>query len=847
MFGESESMTPRAILLLVLATLVAGAPSFAAQAPEPGALRAAVLDLSDTFGPRYANGKAYLERLDALEAQLKSPDARERERAGQSLQALQREALLANPLVSGQPIAFIVRKQYRRDHHNTETMFQTGEINTASFEGGGAFKTIDFGHSGGPEIKTLWQSATGVARDPDVHFDGKKIVLSIRNDPRDDYHIYEMNADGSGLRQLTRAPGVFDIDPLYLADDCIAFTSSREPKYCMCNRHIMGNLFRMEPDGANIRQIGKNTLFEGHGRLMPDGRIMYDRWEYVDRNFGDAQGLWAVNPDGTSHTLMWKNNTGSPGAVLEGRIIPGTERILCTFSSCHDRPWGALAIVDPSRGLDGRAPVVRTWPAEAVALVDEKGSFDSFSRIKLKYEDPYPLSEKYFLCSRMTGAAGEGERMGLYLLDVFGNEMLLHVEGPGCFDPRPVAARTRPPVLNTRRDFENRDGYFYVMDVYQGTHMQGVKPGAVKSLRVVASPEKRYWSRPAWNGQGQEAPAMNWHDFSNKRILGTVPVEADGSAFFALPSDTFVYFQLLDEKGMMIQSMRSGTMVQSGEWTGCVGCHDRRHEAPQLSRGATPQALLRAPSKLEGWHGPARDFNYLTDVQPVFDRACVSCHDYGKKDGAIVNLARDRELVFNASYIDLWRKGLIKVVGAGPAATQPAYAWGSHASPLVQTLLKGHEKIALSPEDFDRIVTWIDINAPYYPSYATVYPENLAGRAPLDAKQLKRLSALTGIAFDAQAAHNRKLGPMVSFDRPERSPCLAKWQNTNDSDYREALALIRAGAQQLQRQPNPDSGAFAECDADRKRGEKYQLRKTIELSNRSAIKDGRKIYDNAAQ
>ncbi|MFA7003041.1 MAG: hypothetical protein WC429_03290, partial [Verrucomicrobiia bacterium] len=204
-------------------------------------------------------------------------------------------------------------------------MFQTGEINTSKFEGGSALKTIDFAKGG--EVKTLIESADGVVRDPEMHFGGTKIIFSMRKNIQDDYHIYECNADGSGLRQLTFASGVTDIDPLYLPDGSIAFSSTREPKYCMCNRHIMANLFRMDADGANIHQIGKSTLFEGHGALMPDGRILYDRWEYVDRNFGSAQGLWTVNPDGTSHAVYWGNNTMSPGAVLDARVIPGTERV----------------------------------------------------------------------------------------------------------------------------------------------------------------------------------------------------------------------------------------------------------------------------------------------------------------------------------------------------------------------------------------------------------------------------------------------------------------------------------------------------------------------------------------
>src|SRR5512135_1627681 len=192
----------------------------------------------------------------------------------------------------------------------------------------------------------------------------------MRRDRDDDYHIYEMDAGGTGLRQLTFGPGVTDIDPIYLPDGRILFTSTREPKYCMCNRHIMGNLFTMEADGANIQQIGHSTLHEGHASLLPDGRVLYDRWEYVDRNFGDAQGLWTTNPDGTNHAVYYGNNTASPGAKLEGRPIPGTERVVCTFSSCHDRPWGALAIVDRRLAVDGRAAVVRTWPAAAIDLVD---------------------------------------------------------------------------------------------------------------------------------------------------------------------------------------------------------------------------------------------------------------------------------------------------------------------------------------------------------------------------------------------------------------------------------------------------------------------------------------------
>ena len=793
--------------------------------PDVKALRAAITFLQVTYGSRYPRGAEFLDRLAVLE---KATNAT-------ALAALQWEALIANPLVSGQPILFATHFQYRSDHHNTETMFQTGEINTSKFQGGGALRVIDFAKGG--TVRTLVDAGKeGVARDPEVYFDGSKVLFSMRRNIKVDYHLYEVQADGSGLRQLTSAPGVFDINPFYLPDNAIAFTSSREPKYCMCNRHIMGNLYRMEADGANIVQIGKNTLFEGHGSLLPDGRILYDRWEYVDRDFGDAQGLWTMNPDGTSHAIYYKNNTGSPGAAIEGRAIPGTSWVVCTFSSCHDRPWGAIAVVDRSQGVDGRAPVIRTWPASAVELVKENGSFDAFKTVYPKYENPYPLSDKFFLCSRMVG---KGEQMGIFLLDVFGNELLLHTEEPGCFNPVPLVARPRPPALPWRCDYSEGSGTFYIQNVYEGTHMAGVKPGAVKYLRVIEQGEKRSWTPSAWSGQGTESPAMNWHDFANKRILGTVPVEADGSAHFVVPAGKFIYFQLLDENQTMIQSMRSATTIQSGETQGCIGCHDDRLMVPKRVTHQTI-ALKRAPSTLNGWYGPARFFNYRAEVQPVFDKNCVACHDFGKEAGKELNLAGDRGLAFNASYFDLWQKKYVKLIGGGPAPIQPAYSWGAHASRLTKVLNGGHYGVKLSEEERQRVITWMDLNGPYYPDYFCAYPNNRYGRSPLNDAQLKQLAEL-GIDLKNQEAATR-----VSFDRPEKSPGLAGFPSPNDPKYLQALAIIQAGKDVLNKNPEADAPGFKPCQLDAARNAKYDAQWRLEQRNRAAISAGKKVYDPPA-
>jgi hypothetical protein len=177
------------------------------------------------------------------------------------------------------------------------------------------------------------------------------------------------------------------------------------------------------------------------------------------------------------------------------------------------------------------------------------------------------------------------------------------------------------------------------------------------------------------------------------------------------------------------------------------------------------------------------------------------------------------------------------VVGAGPPEIQAPYSWGSHASRLTQVLTgsNAHHEVRLTPAELDRVVTWVDLNATYYPSYASSYPQNPYGRSPISDGQLaglKQLGVDTGIID-------------ISFDRPEISPGLAKLPQ-NDPRYAEALAIIRAGQESLKENPNPDADGFVACEADQQRDRKYELRAQIERRNRAAIREGRKAYDTTS-
>ncbi|BDD10331.1 hypothetical protein FUAX_27630 [Fulvitalea axinellae] len=818
-----------------------------------GALERSVTNLKSAYGERYAGSEDFLRRIQAskntfssLKNELAKGDPGVLEKALKAkaeFASLAKEAMVAHPVLAENALMFVTRMQYLRDHHNSETLFQTDEINTEKFRGGSAIKSIRFGEGG--NVKTLIASETGVVRDPDIHYDGQKFLFSMRRDIKDDYHVYEMNVDGTGMKQLTKSPGVSDIDPCYLPNDKIVFSSTREPKYCMCNVHIMANLHRMEADGANITQLGKSTLFEGHSTVLPDGRILYDRWEYVDRNFGDAQGLWTVNPDGTNHKLYWGNNTSSPGGVIDAKPIPNSSLMMAILGSCHDRPWGALALIDRSKGLEGKEPVVRTWPAYARDLISTEGygKWDVFMQVRPRYEDPYPLDDKYFLCTRTV--TKNTERTGLFLIDIYGNETLLYEEeGLGCFDPTVVMERKRERVIPENRKYDKTPGKFYVQNVYEGTHMDDVKPGEIKYLRVVESVEKKAWTGPAWNGQGVHRPAMNWHNFENKRVLGIVDVEEDGSAYFEVPADRFVYFQLLDKDKRMVQTMRSGTSLQPGETQGCVGCHENRLQAPLPIGSAKPMAMRKPANQLKPtWdREKPESMHFLRDIQPIFTANCVSCHDFGKDAGKVLNLAADKNMFFNASYIELRMKNYVKVIGAGPAALQGSYAWGANKSPLVKTIEGDHYGVKLTKEEKERIYEWLDVNAPYYPRFESAYPDNPVGRSPLTHAQVKRLSKLTGVNLMSLGTFRRKTGPQISFERPEVSPCLDGIRD-NKAKYAEAVAIIKAGYEQLQRVPRADMKGFQPSEAHMKRLVKYMKFREAEEKSREAIRSGQKVFD----
>ena len=766
---------------------------------------------------------------------------------------------------------------------------------------GAALKVLDASTG---KTRVLVSAPQGIIRRPCVHFDGRRIVFAMCRTAADTFHIYEIRVDpttalsGKGEykpRQLTFAPDVYDVDPIYLADGKIAFCSTRDLKIVPCAGQLVPQIFRMDGDGANIHQITRSSVHENEPSLLPDGQILYNRWDYVDRNFGDGHGFWVANPDGCNQAVVWGNNTAHPAAPWTARAIGGTGKFLCILGTHHGSLGGAMAIINPQIAVDGRKSIERTWPPDVIKRFDNppklvlaKGKHnkargtakmtgiwpqeaqallptshdyrlhgwnDDLNSVRPWYNGPFPLNDRQFL---YVVARDRKAPAAICLGDVGGNEVQLHAEPPGCYDPMPLAPHPRPVAMASPRDYRNGDGYFYIQNVYVGTHMRRVRRGSVKSVRVVQAHSKRGKAGHIWRALGHQESAIGWSGFTAKTVLGTAPVEADGSASFLVPSDRFVYFQLLDKDGMMIHSMRSGTSIHSGERRGCVGCHESRTsttfpaESPELTL-----ALKRSPSKLRPRRGQARRFCYLAEVQPVLDRHCLKCHDFGQAGAGKIVLAGDKNFGFNVSYCELQSRGLTGAIGAGPAGHLPALTWGSKTSPLIRMLKQGHpsslpagarrfakaDDVTLSAEDMDTLVTWIDLNAPYYPTGYSARPGPAPGRNPLDRGRSRRLLTLIGLREDQLLRADLYTGPQVCFDRPEMSPCLRRIQDP--AQRAEALAIIRAGRASLEKLPRADMPGFSVLHpADQKRKNHYRKYRRIEQDVRKAIREGRKIYDS---
>jgi hypothetical protein len=538
------------------------------------------------------------------------------------------------------------------------------------------------------------------------------------------FHLFAINTDGTDLRQLTSGPED-DFDPCPLPDGGLAFMSTRRGGFGRCHNPWEPlptyTLHRLDPDGA-VRTLSWHETNEWHPWVLNDGRIVYTRWDYVDRSAANFHGLWVSNPDGSDPSSLFGNYTMQINACYQPRSIPGSERLVFVAGAHHADVGGALVMLDPRRAaLD--VEFGEDSPTAIEVLTPEVCFPEAPGWPSTYYHSPWPLSEDCYLVSYspdpLPGMGPEEDRdtkTGLYYFDRFGNLELLYCDPSiSCMYPTPLAARPKPPVLPSRLVSEMGDeGEFLLTDVRRS--LFPLPPGRpVKELRV-------FQVLPKTGNHVANQPRLGYANAESARmLLGTVPVEPDGSAYFRAPARKPLYFQAVDADGRAVQSMRSVTYLQPGERVGCIGCHEPGKDTPDTM---VSLAVQRPPSRIKPGPEGSQPMNFARLVQPVLDRHCVSCHDGETGEGrSHPELTDHPRGEFSRAYENL--KEFVRWYEWGGAsisqiATRPGEC-GADASPLTQILGDAaHAGLNLPDSDHRRLMLWLDANAPFYGTYDRV-------------------------------------------------------------------------------------------------------------------------------
>jgi hypothetical protein len=496
-------------------------------------------------------------------------------------------------------------------------------------------------------------------------------------------------------------------------------------------------MFSMEPDGSNVQCLSFHETHEWHPSVNNEGMIVYTRWDYIDRDTNIAHHIWTCTPDGRDPRSFHGNypvrRESRPWMEMSIRAIPGSHRYVATAAAHHGHARGSLVLIDPRREDNGAMSQLERLTPD-VPFPEAEGGRGRI-RDHMVYGTAWPLSEDDYLCMYDRRAANHG----IYWVDRFGNKELIYRDPSiPCYSPIPLRPRPKPRVIPTQTTQlvagsanakgQKHQATIAVMNVYDSDFAWPPNT-RIDALRIIQVLPK---TTPPPN-----QPRIGVADQTNARaVLGTVPVESDGSAYFEAPAGKEIYFQALDARGMAVQSMRSGTYVHPGEQLTCQGCHEPKHRslvstqragaqpaATYMQQSRIPLALRRPPSRIQRDVDGSYPFSYVRLVQPVLDRNCVACH----RDKKALDLAGavDGRYGWTRSYNNLAGKygfyfhvknGAINTGVHGGSRTV-AGGFGARASKLLDYLDERHYGVRLSPEDFHRVTLWLDCNSEFYGAY----------------------------------------------------------------------------------------------------------------------------------
>ena len=669
--------------------------------------------------------------------------------------------------------------------HYAYTEAQSDAQNETNFIPGSALCLLEMKNNYG-SVRTLITDPDGVIRDPDVSFDGKRILFAWKKSKtEDDYHLYEMDAETQQVRQLTFGLGFADYEGAYLPNGDVIFNSTRCVQIVDCWWTEVSNLYTCDKNGKYLRRLTFDQVHTNFPTVTADGRVIYTRWDYNDRAQIYPQGLFQMNADGTAQSEYYGNNSWFPTTILHAREIPGTRKLIAVLSGHHTHQRGKLAMIDTRRGRQEDSGIQAIAPVREAKAV----RVDAYGQDGDQFQYPYPLSETEFLVTYDPQGSGNRQYVrpyAIYFMTIDGRrELLVADPGISCNQPIPLVARERPRIHPSPVDYRKKTASYYIQDIYFGQGLAGITRGTIKKLRVVALDFRAAGvGRTSNNGPGGGALASTPVGVGNacwdvKIVLGDATVYEDGSAMFTVPARTPLYFQALDAKGHMVQTMRSWSTLQPGETLSCIGCHENKNEAPPIRRATL--ALEAGPQSLEPFYGPSRGFSFDKEIQPILDRHCIECHTGGKEQSFSLlgnrTTTKESKRRWSDSYLALtdaksvvkegevlYYKGnpdgeLVNWINTMSVPTMlPPYYGGAARSRLITMLEQGHEGVKLSREEMEKTACWIDLVVPFCGDYREAnawsleemrkYEHFLEKRSRMEQIEQKNIEALIAAKAD---------------------------------------------------------------------------------------------------
>ncbi len=709
-------------------------------------------------------------------------------------------------IVPGGAMVVVQRRNLRPSHVYT--------YHVEGLSNGGGLYVADFAKG---EVRRLVDATEGIVLDAQVSYDGKQILFSWKRTMSEPFAIWRINADGTGLQKIISGP-CNNQNACWLPDGGIAFTSDRKPAFAYCWTSTSPVLYRADGDGKNVVRLSANYLTDFTPSVMGDGRILFSRWEYVDRPAIPIQSLWAIQPDGTGLSGVFGNRVLSPATFMFAYDVPGRPNTFLCIMTSHNGPCsGAVGLIDVSLGGNAQKAIRNLTPEVKVPPV---GDGIRGNGVRGPYTTTYPVDRERYLVSK-----GGEIQLRHFDSDAVRTLLMSPGDGLGWYSPQPLALRAKPVAqrANVRKADAGPFAEVVVQDVYIG--LEGhVKRGEIKRLAVIQEMEKDIRAETRLRQFGFQFPVVSCGaTYAPKRVWGFTDVESDGSAHFLAPANVPIYFLPLDAEGRAVQRMRTFTHFMPGERQSCIGCHaDRNYVSISPAQIGKSVAAQRPPARLvpPTW-GSDNGFSFPRNVQPVLNRHCVKCHS-GNDGAPEPELTGDRTDYFNVAYENLARKGTgaesggdvrayMKNFGKNPYTSWiPTFngleenilwitpkTWGSPVSKLSQVVASGHPgkdgkpRVCLTDDERLRIHLWIDLNVPFYGTSQSRQNELRGCRRVLP-------KSLLDVKADIEKRKGVKLPHQfyVRYDHPERNPWLKEglakgiFKGKDDPDYKLLLGEI---------------------------------------------------------